>query len=74
MTTIAPHQMMILSAARTISHYVPGIYPSMLDQMNLQMQKKPQNSPWLDSEYPGDRYNEKTDGGLVSEEKLHHSR
>jgi hypothetical protein len=74
MTTIAPHQMMILSAARSISCDVPGRYPSMLDQTNHQRQTKPHHSPWLESEYPGDRYNENTDGGSVSEEKLHHSR
>jgi hypothetical protein len=74
MTTIAPQQMMILSAARTISRDVPGIYPSMVDQTNRQRHTKPQHLPWLESEYPGDRYNENTDGSSVSEEKLHHSR
>jgi hypothetical protein len=74
MTTIAPQQMMILSAARSISHDVPGRYPSMVNQTNRQRQTKPQYLPWLESEYPGDRYNKKTDGGSVSEEKLHHSR
>jgi hypothetical protein len=74
MTTIAPHQMTILSAARTISPDAPGRYPSMLDQTNRQRQTKPHDSPWLKSEYPGDIYNEKTNGGSVSEEKLHHRR
>jgi hypothetical protein len=74
MTTIAPQQMMIISAARSISRDVPGRYPSMVDQTNLQRQTKPQHSPWLESDYPGDRYNENTNGGSVSEEKLHHSR
>jgi hypothetical protein len=74
MTTIAPQQMMIIYAARSISRDVPGRYPSMVDQTSRQRQTKPQHSPWLESEYPGDRYNETTDGGLVSEEKLHHSR
>jgi hypothetical protein len=74
MTTIAPHQMMILSAARTIYRDVPGRYRSMVDQTNHQRQIKPQHLPWLESEYPGDIYNENTDGGSVSEEKLHHSR
>jgi hypothetical protein len=74
MTTIAPQQMMILSTGRTISRDVPGRYPSMVDQTNRQTQTKPHHSPWLKSEYYGDRYNENTDGGLVSEEKLHHSR
>jgi hypothetical protein len=46
----------------------------MVDQTNRQQHKKPQHLPWLESEYPGDRYNEDTDGGSVSEEKLHHSR
>jgi hypothetical protein len=74
MITIAPQQMMILSAAGIISRDVPGRYPSKLDQTNRQKQKKPHNSPWLESEYPGDKYNENTDGGSVSEENLHHSR
>jgi hypothetical protein len=74
MTTIAPQQMMILSTARTISLDVPGRHPSMVNQTNLQKQTKPHHSPWLESEYHGDRYNENTDGGSVSEEKLHHSR
>jgi hypothetical protein len=71
---VASQQMMILSAARSITRDVPGIYPSMVDQTSRQTQTKPHHSPWLKSEYPGDRYNENTDGGLVSEEKLHHSR
>jgi hypothetical protein len=74
MTTIAPLQMMIISAARSISRDLPGRYPSMVDQTNGQRQTKPHNLPWLESEYPDDRYNENTDGGSVSEEKLHHSR
>jgi hypothetical protein len=65
---------MILSAARSISRDVPSRYPNMVDQTNLQTPTKPQHSPWLESDYPGDRYNEDTDGGSVSEEKLHHSR
>jgi hypothetical protein len=73
MTTLAPQQMMILSVARSISRDVPGRYPSLVDQTNCQMQTKPQHSPWIESEYPGDRYNENTDCGSVSEEKLHHS-
>jgi hypothetical protein len=73
MTTIAPQQMMILSAARSISRDVPGRYPSMVNQTNRQRQTKPQHSPWLESEYYGDRYNENTDGGSVSEEKLNHT-
>jgi hypothetical protein len=74
MTTIASQQMMILSAAKSISRDMPGRYPSILDQTSRQRQMKPQHSTWLESEYPGDRYNENTDGGSVSEEKLHHSR
>jgi hypothetical protein len=66
--------MMILSAARSLSRDVPGRYPSMVDQTSLQRQTKPNHSPWLESEYPGDRYNENIDGSSVSEEKLHHSR
>jgi hypothetical protein len=66
--------MMILSAAKSIYRDVPGRYPSMVDQTNFHRQTKPQHSPCLESEYPGDRYNENTDGGSVSEEKLHHSR
>jgi hypothetical protein len=73
-TTIAPQQMMILSAARSISRDVPGRYPSMVDQTSRKRYKKLQHAPWLESEYPGDRYNENTNGGSVSEEKLHHSR
>jgi hypothetical protein len=65
---------MILSAAKSISRYVPRRYPSMVDQTNLQRPTKPQHLQWLESEYPGDRYNENTNGGSVSEEKLHHSR
>jgi hypothetical protein len=65
---------MILSAARSISGDVSGRYPSMVYQTNRQKQTKPQHSPWLESDYSGDRYNENTDGGSVSEEKLHHSR
>jgi hypothetical protein len=34
MTTIAPYQMMILSAARSISRDVSGRYPIMVDQTN----------------------------------------
>jgi hypothetical protein len=65
---------MILSAVRSIPRDVPSRYPSMVDQTIRQRQTKPQHLPWLESEYPGDRYNENTDGGSVSEEKLHHSR
>jgi hypothetical protein len=65
---------MILSAARSTPCDVPHIYPSMVDQTNLHRQTKPHHLPWLKSEYPEDRYNENTDGGSVSEEKLHHSR
>jgi hypothetical protein len=50
MTTIAPQQMMILSAARSISRDVPGRYPSMVDQTNLQRHAKPQHLPWLESD------------------------
>jgi hypothetical protein len=65
--------MMILSAARSISRDVPGRYPGMVDQTNRQSQTEPHHSPWLESEYPGDRYNENTDGGSVSEEKMNHT-
>jgi hypothetical protein len=71
---VASHQMMIISAARSMSCDAPGRYPSMVDQTSRQRQTKPQHSPWLKSKYPGDRYNENTDRGSVSEEKLHHSR
>jgi hypothetical protein len=71
---VASQQMMILSAARLISRDVPSRAPRMVDQTNRQRQTKPQHSPWLESEYPGDRYNKNTGGGSVSEEKLHHSR
>jgi hypothetical protein len=71
---VASHQMMILSAARSITCDVPDIYPSMEDQTIRQRQTNPNHSPWLESEYPGDRYNENTGDGSVSEEKLHHSR
>jgi hypothetical protein len=74
MITIAPQQMMILSVARTLPRDAPGRYPSMLDQTNLQRQTKPQHSPWLESDYHGDICSPNTDGGSVSEEKLHHSR
>jgi hypothetical protein len=66
--------MMILSAARSISCDVPSRYPSMVDQTIYQMQKKPHHSPWIKAEYPEDRYNENTNSGSVSEEKLHHRR
>jgi hypothetical protein len=66
--------MMILSAASSIYCDFTGIYPSMVNQTNHQMQTKPQNSPWLESEYYGDIYNENTDGGSAGEEKLHQSR
>jgi hypothetical protein len=49
-------------------------YPSMVNQTSQQMQTKPQHSPWLKSEYHGDRYNENINGVPVGEEKLHHSR
>jgi hypothetical protein len=68
MTTIAPHQMMILSAARTLTSDVPDRYPNMVNQTNRQRQTNPQHSPCLKSEYHGDRYNENTDGSSVSEE------
>jgi hypothetical protein len=55
--------MMILSAVRSISHDIPGIYPSMVDQTNRQRQTKPHHSPWLKSEYHGHIYNENTSGG-----------
>jgi hypothetical protein len=74
MTTIAPQQIMILSAARSISRDVPDRYHSMVDQTSRQRQTKPHHSPWLKSDYPDDIYNENTEGGSVSEEKLHHSR
>jgi hypothetical protein len=60
--------MMILSAARSLTHDVPGIYASIVDQTIRQRQTKPHHSPWLESEFPGDRYNENTNGGSVSEE------
>jgi hypothetical protein len=65
--------MMILSAARSMSRDVPGRYPLIVDQTNRQRQTKPHHSPWLESEYHGDRYNKNTDGGSVSEEKLNHT-
>jgi hypothetical protein len=65
--------MMILSAVRSISRDVPGRYPSMVDQTNRQRHMKPHHSPWLKSEYHGDRYIPNTDGGSVSEEKLNHA-
>jgi hypothetical protein len=65
---VASQQMMILSAAKSISRDVPGIYPSMVDQTSHQRQTKPHHSAWLESEYPGDRNNENTNGGSVSEE------
>jgi hypothetical protein len=71
---VASQQMMILSAARLTHCDVPDRYPSMVDQTTRQKPMKPQHSPWLESEYPCDSYNENTDGGSVSEEKLHHSR
>jgi hypothetical protein len=74
MPTIAPHQMMILSAARTLSRDVPSRYPGMVDQTNRQMQTKPQYSPWLKSDLHCDTYTENTDGSSVSDEKLHHIR
>jgi hypothetical protein len=51
MTKIAPPQMMILSSTRSSSRDVPGRYPIMVDQTNLQKQTKPQHSPWIESEY-----------------------
>jgi hypothetical protein len=66
--------MMILSAARSMSRDVTGRYPSMVNQTNQQIKTKPHQYSWLGSEYHGDRYNENNNGGLVSEEKLHHSR
>jgi hypothetical protein len=74
MTTIAPQQMMILSAARTLSRDVPERYPSTVYQTNRQKQKNPQHSTWLESEYHGNIYSPNTDGGSVGEEKLHRSR
>jgi hypothetical protein len=71
---VASQQMMILSAAKSISRDVPGRYPSMVVQTSRQRYTKLQHSPWLESGYPGDRYKENTKGGSVSEEKLHHSR
>jgi hypothetical protein len=66
--------MMIFSAAISVYLDVTGIYTSMVNQTNKQMQTKPQHSPWLKSEYNGDIYNKNIDGGSVGEEKLHHSR
>jgi hypothetical protein len=74
MKTIAPQQMMILSAVISISRDVPGTYPIMVDQTNLQRQTKPHHSPWLESDYHGDRYSPNTDSGSVGEEKLHHNK
>jgi hypothetical protein len=73
MTTIATQQMMILSSARTSSRDAPGRFPSMVDQTNRERQTKPYHSPWLKSEYHGERYNENTDGGSLSEETLNHT-
>jgi hypothetical protein len=67
-------QMMVLSAVRKIYRDVTGRYPSMYDQTNRQRQTKPHHSQWLKSEYYGDRYSPITNGGLVSEEILHHIR
>jgi hypothetical protein len=74
MTPIATQQMMILSAARSISRDAPVRYPIMVYQTTRKRQKNSHHSPWLESEYHGDRYNPNTDGGSVGEEKLHHSR
>jgi hypothetical protein len=74
MTTIAPHKMILLSSARNISRDVPGRYPCMVDQSNLQRQMKPHHSAWLKSEYHVNIYSPNTDSGSVGEEKLHHSR
>jgi hypothetical protein len=74
MTTNAPQQMMILSAARSIYRDVLYRYPIMVDHTIPQRQTKPQHSPRLKSEYHGDIYSPNTDGGSVGEEKLHHSR
>jgi hypothetical protein len=65
--------MMILSAARLLSRDVLGRYQIMVDQMNRTRQTKPRHSPLLKSEYHGYRYNDNTDGGSVSEEKLNHT-
>jgi hypothetical protein len=71
---VASQQLMILSAERSMYRDVSGRYPSMVSQTNHHIQTKPQNSPWLKSDYHGDGNNINTDCGLVSEEKLHHSR
>jgi hypothetical protein len=71
---VASQHMMILSAARSLTRDVPGRYPSMVDETIRHRQKKPQHSPWLESEYHGDIYNDNIDGCSVSEERLHHSR
>jgi hypothetical protein len=65
---VASQKVMIVSVARSISHDVPGRYQIMVDQTSRQRQTKPHHSPWLESEYPGDRYNENIDVGSVSEE------
>jgi hypothetical protein len=50
---VASQQMMILSAAISMSRDVTGRYPNMVNQTNLQMQTKPQYSTWLKSVYYG---------------------
>jgi hypothetical protein len=58
----------------SISLDVPGRYPSLLDQADLQRQKKPHHYPCTKSEYHDGRYNPNTDSGSDRKEKLHHSR
>jgi hypothetical protein len=64
----------VLSAVRLISPDMIGRFPIMVDQIRSQRQTRPQHSPWLISDYHGNRYNENTDHSSVSKEKLHHSR
>jgi hypothetical protein len=54
--------MWILSAAKSISRDMPGIYPSMVVQTNCQRQTKSQHTPWLNSEYQSNINIPHTDG------------
>jgi hypothetical protein len=64
---VASQQMMIISAARSISRDMTGRYPIMVDQTNRKIKTKSQHSPWIESEYHGDIHSKNTDGSSVSE-------
>jgi hypothetical protein len=64
---VASQQMMIVSAVRSISRDIPSRYQGKVYQTDRQRQTKSHHSPWLRSEYHGNKYSKNTNAGLVGE-------